>query len=52
MINSLVDVYNTFQFVNLWVLIFVVLNIGSAVVIWLDKRKAQNGKNVYLNTRS
>ena len=44
MINSLVDVYNTFQFVNLWVLISVVLNIGSAVVIWLDKRKAQNGK--------
>jgi len=44
MINNLVDVSNTFQFVNLWVLMFVILIIGSAVVIWLDKRKAQNGK--------
>ena len=44
MINSLVDVFSNFQFVNLWLLIYVAVNIGSAVTIWLDKRNASNGK--------
>ncbi|KAA1297959.1 MAG: DUF1294 domain-containing protein [SAR202 cluster bacterium] len=38
------DVFVNFYFMNLCLLIFVVLNTASAVVIWLDKRNAQNGK--------
>jgi len=30
--------------VNFWLLMFMVLNIVSAVVMWLDKRNAKNGK--------
>ena len=44
MINSLVDVFSNFQLVKFWLLIFVAVNIGSAVTIWLDKRNARNGK--------
>ena len=41
----MVDVlFVNFHFTNLWLLIFVVLNAASAVVIWVDKRNAQNGK--------
>ena len=38
------DVFVNFYFMNLCLLIFVVLNTASALVIWLDKRNAQNGK--------
>ena len=44
MSNSLVDVFSNFQLVKFWLLIFVAVNIGSAVMIWLDKRNARNGK--------
>ena len=44
MSNSLVDVFSNFQLVKFWLLIFVAVNIGSAVTIWLDKRNARNGK--------